>query len=64
LTLSVAMTGMGVVNSVQPVVTSPADPDASGLNVILAREAEREEMVRRFFRLSSNIYDVTGVKDI
>jgi len=55
---------MGVVNSVQPVVTSPADPDASGLNVILAREAEREEMVRRFFRLSSNIYDVTGVKDI
>ena len=53
LTLSVAMTGMVVVNWVQLDVTLPADPDANELNVILAREAEREEMARRFFRLAS-----------
>jgi tetratricopeptide (TPR) repeat protein len=53
LTLSVAMTGMVVVNWVQLDVTLPADADANELNVILAREAEQEEMARRFFRLAS-----------
>ena len=52
-TLSVAMPGMVVVNWVQLDVTLPADPDANELNVILARETEREEMARRFFRLAS-----------
>ncbi len=53
VTLSVTMTGMKVVNWVQLDVTLPAEPDASELTLILAREAEREEMARRFFRLRS-----------
>ena len=51
--VSVAMDGMVVVNWVQLEVVLAADPDANELTLILAREADREEMARRFFRLRS-----------
>jgi hypothetical protein len=31
----------------------PADPDARPLQIILCKEADREEMARRFYRLKS-----------
>jgi tetratricopeptide (TPR) repeat protein len=53
VSLKVVMTGMVVVNWVQLEVTLPADADANELTLILARETDREEMARRFFRLRS-----------
>ena len=52
--LTVAKDGMVVVNWVQLDALLPADlGGANILTLIVAREAEREEMARRFFRLRS-----------
>src|SRR5262249_21397005 len=51
--ISVSMSGMMVVNWIQLEVTLPADADGHELTLILAREVDREEMARRFFRLKS-----------
>ena len=52
--LTVAKDGMVVVNWVQLDALLPADPGGANiLTLIVAREAEREEMARRFFRLRS-----------
>ena len=45
--------GYVVVNDVQLDLALPADPDASPLQIILCKEADREEMARRFYRLKS-----------
>lgn len=45
--------GYTVVNSFDMRLALPADPDAELLKVILAKEADREEMVRRLLRLKS-----------
>ena len=46
--------GYVVVNDVQLDLALPADPDANPLQVIICKEADREEMARRFYRLKSN----------
>ncbi len=51
--VTVSMAGMVVVNWVQLDVYLPADAGAEVLTLVLAREADREEMARRFFRLRS-----------
>ena len=52
--VTVGKDGMLVVNWVQLDAVLPADPGGSNvLTLILAREGEREEMARRFFRLRS-----------
>jgi tetratricopeptide (TPR) repeat protein len=45
--------GYVVVNDVQLQLAIPADTDAVPLTVILAKEVDREEMARRFYRLKS-----------
>jgi tetratricopeptide (TPR) repeat protein len=45
--------GYVVVNDVQLQLALPADADAAPLMVILAKEQDREEMARRFYRLKS-----------
>jgi hypothetical protein len=45
--------GYVVVNDVQLEIVLPADADATPLTVILAKEGDREEMARRFYRLKS-----------
>ena len=45
--------GSVVVNDVQLQLALPTDPDAAPLIVIVAKEADREEMARRFYRLKS-----------
>ena len=45
--------GYVVVNDVQLQLAIPADADAVPLIVILAKEVDREEMARRFYRLKS-----------
>jgi hypothetical protein len=45
--------GYVVVNDVQLDLALPADPDARPLQIILCKEADREEMARRFYRLKS-----------
>jgi hypothetical protein len=45
--------GYVVVNDVQLQLALPADADAVPLTVILAKEQDREEMARRFYRLKS-----------
>ena len=42
-----------VVNDVQLETVLPADADAAPLTIILAKEEDREEMARRFYRLKS-----------
>ena len=51
--VTVSMAGMVVVNWVQFDALLPADAGANVLTLVLAREAEREEMARRYFRLRS-----------
>src|ERR1700680_4652121 len=46
--------GFVVVNDVQLDLALPADPDANPLQIIICKEAEREEMARSFYRLKSN----------
>jgi hypothetical protein len=45
--------GYAVVNDVQLQLAIPADADAAPLTIILAKEVDREEMARRFYRLKS-----------
>jgi hypothetical protein len=45
--------GYVVVNEIQLQLVIPADADAMPLIVILAKEQDREEMARRFYRLKS-----------
>ena len=45
--------GYVVVNDVQLETVLPADADAAPLTVILAKEGDREQMARRFYRLKS-----------
>ena len=45
--------GYVVVNDVQLETVLPADADAAPLTIILCKEADREEMARRFYRLKS-----------
>src|SRR5580704_3940444 len=45
--------GSVVVNDVQLQLALPTDADAAPLIVIVAKEADREEMARRFYRLKS-----------
>ncbi len=45
--------GYVIVNDVQLETVLPADVDAVPLTVILAKEGDREEMARRFYRLKS-----------
>jgi len=45
--------GYVVVNDLQLDLALPADPDARPLQIILCKEADREEMARRFYRLKS-----------
>jgi tetratricopeptide (TPR) repeat protein len=45
--------GYVVVNDVQLQLAVPADADTAPLIIILAREGDREEMARRFYRLKS-----------
>ena len=42
-----------VVNELQLDLALPADPDARPLQIILCKEADREGMARRFYRLKS-----------
>jgi hypothetical protein len=42
-----------VVNDLQLDLALPADPDAGPPQIILCKEADREEMARRFYRLKS-----------
>ena len=51
--LTVSMPGMTVVNWVQLDVVLPADAGGNVLTLLLAREADREEMAAEFFRLRS-----------
>jgi hypothetical protein len=46
--------GYVVVNDVQLDLALPADPDANPLQIIISKEADREEMARSFYRLKSN----------
>jgi tetratricopeptide (TPR) repeat protein len=46
--------GYVVVNDVQLETVLPVDADAAPLSVILAKEQDREEMARRFYRLKSS----------
>jgi tetratricopeptide (TPR) repeat protein len=45
--------GYVVVNDIQLETVLPADADAAPLTIILCKEADREEMARRFYRLKS-----------
>jgi hypothetical protein len=45
--------GYVVVNELQLDLALPTDPDARPLQIILCKEADREEMARRFYRLKS-----------
>jgi TolA-binding protein len=45
--------GYVVVNEVQLQLAIPGDADAAPLIVILAKDGDREEMARRFYRLKS-----------
>jgi tetratricopeptide (TPR) repeat protein len=54
--------GYVVVNDVQLQLAIPTDADAVPLTVILAREVDREEMARRFYRLKS--FEVMRVKEL
>jgi tetratricopeptide (TPR) repeat protein len=45
--------GYVVVNDVQLETVLPADADAASLTIILAKEGDREEMARRFYRLET-----------
>jgi len=45
--------GYVVVNDVQLETVLPTDADAAPLTVILAKQGDREEMARRFYRLKS-----------
>ena len=45
--------GYVVVNDVQLETVLPADADAAPLTIILCKQADREEMARRFYRLKS-----------
>ena len=47
------MAGMVVVNWVQLDALLPTDPGANVLTLVLARDSERDEMARRYFRLRS-----------
>lgn len=47
--------GYVVVNDVQLQLALPADADAAPLMVILAKEQDREEMARRFYRLKASM---------
>jgi hypothetical protein len=50
----VSAPGLVVVNYAQLDVTLPSDPSgANVLKLILAKESDREEMARRFYRLKS-----------
>ena len=51
--LVVNQEGYVVVNDVQLDLALPADPDPRPLQIILCKEADREEMARRFYRLKS-----------
>ena len=51
--LVVNQEGYVVVNDVQLDLPLPADPDARPLQIILCKEADREEMARRFYQLKS-----------
>jgi hypothetical protein len=46
--------GYVVLNDVQLDLALPDDPDANPLQVIICKEADREEMARRFYRLKSS----------
>jgi tetratricopeptide (TPR) repeat protein len=52
--LIVGKEGQVVVNDVQLELALPANPDDKVLTVILCKEADREEMARRFYRLKSD----------
>jgi hypothetical protein len=56
--LMVNKEGYVVVNDVQLDLALPADPDARPLQIFLCKEADREEMARRFYRLKS--FEVIG----
>src|SRR6516225_989057 len=49
--LGVKKEGYVVVNWVQLDLTLPKDPDANPLQIIICKEADREEMARRFYQL-------------
>jgi tetratricopeptide (TPR) repeat protein len=51
--ITVKKDGYEVVNDVQLETTLSADPDAKPLIILLCKEADREEMARRFYRLKS-----------
>ena len=51
--LTVAKGGYAVVNDVQLEQALPANPDAKPLLILLCRQASREEMARRYYRLRS-----------
>jgi hypothetical protein len=50
----VSKEGYVVINDVQLDLALPDDPDANPLQIIICKEADREEMARRFYRLKSN----------
>jgi tetratricopeptide (TPR) repeat protein len=52
--LLVSKEGYVVINDVQLDLALPADPDANPLEILICKEADREEMARRFYRLKSN----------
>jgi hypothetical protein len=51
--LGVSKEGYVVVNWVQLDLVLPKDPDANPLQIIVCKEADREEMARRFYQLKS-----------
>jgi tetratricopeptide (TPR) repeat protein len=51
--LAVAKAGYVVVNDVQLEQALPANPDAKPLLILICRQASREEMARRYYRLRS-----------
>ena len=53
VTLTVSFAGLVLVNWVQLDAILPGDADANELTLFMAREPEREEMARRFFKLKS-----------
>ncbi len=53
VTLTVNVAGLVVVNWVQLDAILPGDADSNELTLFMARESEREEMARQFFKLKS-----------
>ena len=52
--LGVIKEGYVVVNWVQLDLTLPKDPNANPLQIIICKEADREEMARRFYQIKGN----------